>query len=713
MGCAVSCVHRATMSLFGRQSGSTNNTRVVLERKLYLAKESPEPDFDISGCELRQVPSGIYSICKVYRKTRLNLHSNNLQSLEEGGQLSDLHLVQYLNISNNKFQQLPNEIQYLISLTELYIQENHIRCLPDNIYFLQNLQVLDASKNKLESLTPSLGKLKNLSKLILTENTYLSELCPELCFAANISLLELDGEQFTFPPQEIATQGTVAIMKFLCHEMNIDYSPPPPTDLNYSLIHSPTSVQDSFQRNKAISWEEQEAAIIEQENKYHEAAKLQREKFLSKILQEQLELDGEIAKVHEAKETERQRLIKAIQEDEREIECLVKNFIQTDNLRPEVIQQQLAYDQAEHDRLLEITRQNYDYIRKTDVLKAMETLIEEDYFIQYSKKDYNECVNNMKQSMLMQELHSVAKLEDLLKAKDQSRTVLVQQLLEDQDIQKAVVASLIEKVDAKSWSLNQEISLISSHLARLSVIEQEKKKLHVAYNYNDLLAQRMHLVTLLDDVLLQQNKRRAELIHTLKEMEKETDKTTDFWLKNYQKLIDSAPKTLLDVGKNLDPVFANYLLQEGVIHCLPFLVKFLFSDNNITDVTLEKLIECGISLSSDREGIIRAINNYVGVRTKTQYFDANPEEAKPSAPSEAVIEEQNCTGVVSTEQAENSTLESECVVCMDSKCEVVFVPCGHMCCCQPCATQDMTSCPMCRGTIERKIKVMIATAYSV
>ncbi|XP_063545858.1 E3 ubiquitin-protein ligase LRSAM1-like [Cydia strobilella] len=711
MGCSVSCVHRATMSLFGRHPSTSNDDRVILERKLYLARESPEPDYDVSGCKLRQVPPGIYSICKVYRKTHLHLQSNNLQSLEEGGQLSDLHLIQYLNISSNKFVSLPNTIRYLINLTELYIQNNYITYLPESIHFLKNLNILDVSNNRLKSLTPSLGKLKNLRKLSIIENKDLHHLCPELCFATNISLLELDGELFIFPPPDIASRGTTEIMTFLCHQMNTDYTPPLPMEHEFPSVPVIDSVKDSFHTGKTMSWEEQEATIAEQENKFHEAAKQQRERFLSQVLQDRLELDTEIAKIHEAKETERQRLIKAIQEDEKEIECLVKNFIQTDQLRPEVIQQQLAYDIAEHDRLLEITRKNYDNIKKADILTAMENLIKEDYFIQYARKEYDECIHNTKKNMLSHELQSVEKLEDLLKAKDQSRTNLVQQLLEDQDVQKAVVASLVERVDAKSWSLNQEISLISRHLARLSVIEQEKKKLHVACNYNDLLAQRMQLVTLLDDVLHQKNKRRMELIETLKEMENETDKTTDFWLKNYQKLIDFAPKTLLHVGKNLDPMLANYLLQEGVIHCLPFLVKFLFSDNNLTDITSEKLIQCGISQSSDRDGIIRAISYYVATKTNSSFYSC-VSEVEPSAPSKSVIEDQNCTGVVSTTETENATVESECVVCMDSKCEVVFVPCGHMCCCHRCAQcdQEMVCCPMCRGNIERKIKVMVATS---
>lgn len=705
MGCVVSCVDRATMSLFGRQTNDTD-ARAKLERKLYIARESPEPDFDLSECELRHVPSGTYSICKVYRKERLYLHINNLQSLEEGGQLSDLYLIRVINLSSNRFSHLPNDIRYLVNLTELYIQDNQIKILPENIQFMQSLQILDVSNNKLRSLTPAVGKLKDLRKLNISDNKDLNELCPELCLAANLISLELDGEQFIFPPSEIATQDTAQIMKYLCETMNVDYSPPLSSEHDVPTVHIPNMVMDPFPRRNTLTWEEQEAAIMDQENRLHKAAKEQREKFLNKVLQEQLELDNEIAKVHMVKETDRQKLIKAIQDDEKEIECLVKNFIQSDYLKPEIIQQQLAYEQAEHDRLLEITRQNYDNIRKADVLRAMEMLIEEDYTVRHSKKYYEDSLNNMKQNVLLQDLEVSGKLAELLNAKDQSHTVLVEQLLEDQDIQMAIVASLLEKVDARTWSLNQEITLISSHLARLSVIEQEKKKLQIAYNYNELLQQRVQLVNLLDDLFGQQNKRRKQLVETLREMESETNKSSDFWLKNYQKLIDSAPQTLLGITKSLDPALANFLLQEGVIHCLPFLVKFIFSGEPLLNITTEELKSSGVSLSSDREGIIRAINCYVGAKSQNHNFEM-PTSLPSSAPSEELAEEQNYTGVVTTNQSDDN-MEAECVICMDAKSEVVFVPCGHMCCCQLCANKEMECCPMCRSKIERTIKVMIA-----
>ncbi|XP_045760973.1 E3 ubiquitin-protein ligase LRSAM1-like [Maniola jurtina] len=704
MGSTVSVQQRNMMFLFGKNAHNPQEARARLERKLYLARESPEPDFDLSDCCLRRLPSGIFSICKVFRKDNLYLHNNRLQSLEEGGQLSDLLLIKVLNLSCNQFFRLPNSIRYLASLTELYLQHNFLESIPDGIKFLECLQVLDLSNNKLKHLNPGLCNLKCLRQLKISDNKHLTKLCPELCLATNLLSIELNGDNFTFPPSYIATQGTIEIMKYLCSEMNIEYVAPLPSDISPSQV--PNMNHNPFEKQLGITWEEQEAAMIEQENKIHKANLQQREKFLSKIIQEQQDLDSEIAKVQEVREVERQKLMKAIQMEEEEIECLVKNFIQIDRLQPEVVQQQLAYEQAEHDRLLEITRQNYDNVRRADILKAMEELIEKDSSIQMYKKYYKDDLNNIKENMLIQETEGAMKLSELLNAKDESRTTLVQTLLEDQDIQKAIVSSLLEKVDAKSWSLNQEISLISTNLARLSVIEQEKKNMQIAFNYNELLQQRIHLVELLDNLLDQRNIRRKQLIDTLKEVETEGVRSSDFWLKSYQKLLDSAPKSLFNVRK-LDPVFANYLLQEGVIHCLPFLVKYLFSSESLLNITNENLRESGVTLSSDRESILRALQLYV--QSKSQNYNiAEPNSStQPSAPSKS-DQELNCSGVLNINDKESSIVDGECVVCMDAKSEIVFVPCGHMCCCQPCSQNQLENCPMCRMDIERTIKAIVA-----
>jgi len=70
----------------------------------------------VSECALKNVPSGIYSLCKVFRKKILLMYDNKLSSLSGGGALSDLSLLTVLDIHGNEFTTLPSDINHLSSL---------------------------------------------------------------------------------------------------------------------------------------------------------------------------------------------------------------------------------------------------------------------------------------------------------------------------------------------------------------------------------------------------------------------------------------------------------------------------------------------------------------------------------------------------------------------------------------------------------------------
>lgn len=82
-----------------------------LEQKLYVFKETPEPICDLSECRLEKLPgNSFFSIIKVLRKEILILGKNRLKSLDSGGQLIELELLQVLDLSHNRFKTIPVEI---------------------------------------------------------------------------------------------------------------------------------------------------------------------------------------------------------------------------------------------------------------------------------------------------------------------------------------------------------------------------------------------------------------------------------------------------------------------------------------------------------------------------------------------------------------------------------------------------------------------------
>ncbi|CAI5799408.1 E3 ubiquitin-protein ligase LRSAM1 isoform X2 [Podarcis lilfordi] len=44
----------------------------------------------------------------------------------------------------------------------------------------------------------------------------------------------------------------------------------------------------------------------------------------------------------------------------------------------------------------------------------------------------------------------------------------------------------------------------------------------------------------------------------------------------------------------------------------------------------------------------------------------------------------------------------ECVICKEREAQVVFLTCGHACCCQTCS-EALSTCPLCRKDIVQRI----------
>lgn len=56
---------------------------------------------------------------------------------------------------------------------------------------------------------------------------------------------------------------------------------------------------------------------------------------------------------------------------------------------------------------------------------------------------------------------------------------LVAQLEDSEKLQKAAVAALLERGDARSWGLVQQVRLVEAQLAALTVIELDRRKLEL------------------------------------------------------------------------------------------------------------------------------------------------------------------------------------------------------------------------------------------
>lgn len=121
----------------------------------------------------------------------------------------------HLNLASNLLESLPAEISNLQVLIELNIMQNRFKHIPDCVFNLCSLENLLAGGNQIEKIDANglkrLGKLSTLS----LQNNSISQVPPELGLISSLRSLQLEGNIFRIPRQNILQQGTVAVLEYL------------------------------------------------------------------------------------------------------------------------------------------------------------------------------------------------------------------------------------------------------------------------------------------------------------------------------------------------------------------------------------------------------------------------------------------------------------------------------------------------------------------
>uniref|UniRef100_A0A673K5N3 E3 ubiquitin-protein ligase LRSAM1-like n=1 Tax=Sinocyclocheilus rhinocerous TaxID=307959 RepID=A0A673K5N3_9TELE len=196
------------MFLFSKKKKPSEDSIKRLEYQLCLAKEAGADDIlDISACELTEVPSSAFSICKVLQKKVLILHGNGLRSLvPKGCCIGALATLKVLDLHENKLTSLPDDIGQLLSL-QVYL---FLTVIPVSVGRMSSLRTLDISENSIRELPKELASVRTL----------------EVNVGAYLYNLILDAQVMSYPPASVCTAGTEEVQCYLCSEMGLEYCPP-------------------------------------------------------------------------------------------------------------------------------------------------------------------------------------------------------------------------------------------------------------------------------------------------------------------------------------------------------------------------------------------------------------------------------------------------------------------------------------------------------
>ncbi|XP_062845798.1 malignant fibrous histiocytoma-amplified sequence 1 [Trichomycterus rosablanca] len=188
-------------------------------------------DENYSSRKLKSLPKELLQ--KGQNVYKLNLEKNRLKNIPE---ISRLPNLTELNLTRNEFAEFPVAIGELKHLVKLYINQNNIKSIPENIFpSLKKLQFLKMSTNRLDKLPQDIKTCESLTYLNLSNNNLkdlepLVGLCglkelyveknrlkvlPSSLFESQcLEKIKANGNPLRMPPEEVCAGGLKEIQNY-------------------------------------------------------------------------------------------------------------------------------------------------------------------------------------------------------------------------------------------------------------------------------------------------------------------------------------------------------------------------------------------------------------------------------------------------------------------------------------------------------------------
>ncbi|XP_045923199.1 E3 ubiquitin-protein ligase LRSAM1 isoform X1 [Micropterus dolomieu] len=731
------------MPLFFRKRKPSEDSQKRLEYQLCLSKEAGADDIlDLSACELSEVPSSAFSICKVLQKKVLILHNNELRSLiPKGCDISTLSL-KVLDLHENKLTSLPEDIGKLASLQILNVEKNCLKALPDSIGDLRLLQTLNLKGNCLSELPSSFGSLSSLRTLDLSDNNIV-QLPKALAYIRTLESFTLDAAMMSYPPVSVCTEGTESIQRFLCTELGEEYCPPsqyllPVLENNCGKKSSDCldGLEEAWQ-NKFSDYEkrkeqkQQEKLAferhLEERQKEHTQLVLMnnshKENMLNSVRQEQERLEQGVSQQQRAQEAERLLVLEKVRQAEDSISSRISNMLMDKNRQKKSAEflQTMEENRIHMEHLAAITQEEASSLRKRDVAAAMQKMLSDSCAMSLLQ----EASDFRRQNLVSEACRSMEnldkKFDKMLSLQVLDKSKAIAHILQEEEMQKAAFQALQLQKDAVHGYIRNQIKLIEGELMQLTKLEIKRRSLDAENLQEVLVEQRTALSDLLQQLLKQRDQREKELRQLLAEIElKSESNQQNYWMIQYQRLLDAKPLSLRMQEAGVEKELVNLLCKLSAQHYLPILAHHRVTTEALYHMNSADLKKLGIN----EIGIQKALLNWA----REHHLEAGAckavqqdEEAEvvPTAPSlspppsfphtSAVqIPSPPLTPGTPVTPSAPSPVEgpgsSECVVCMETGSQVIFLPCGHVCCCQVCS-DALQNCPLCRSNISQHIRL--------
>ncbi|XP_006768604.1 PREDICTED: E3 ubiquitin-protein ligase LRSAM1 isoform X2 [Myotis davidii] len=696
------------MPLFFRKRKPSEEARKRLEYQMCLAKEAGADDIlDISKCELSEIPFGAFATCKVLQKKVLIVHTNHLTSLlPKSCSLLSLITIKVLDLHDNQLTALPEDIGQLTALQVLNLERNQLTHLPRSIGNLTQLQTLNVKDNKLKELPDTLGELRSLRTLDIRDNE-IQRLPQMLAHVRTLETLSLDAASMVFPPPEVCGAGTETIQQFLCKESGLDYYPPSQyllpvleQDGAQNSQDSPDGPADRFSKEE-VEWQNRfsdyekrkEQKMLEKleferrlELGQREHAQLlqqshsQKDEILQSVREEQSRLDQGLSEHRRYLDAERQRLQEQLKQTEQNISNRIQKLLQNNQRQKKSseILKSLENERIRMEQLMSITQEETESLRRREIASAMQQMLTESCKNRFLQMTYE----SQRQNLVQQACSSMAEMDErfqqILSWQQMDQNKAISQILQESAMQKAAFEALQVKKDLMHRQIrNQEM----------------------------ISEQRWALSSLLQQLLKEKTQREEELRAILTELEAKSEtKQENYWLIQYQRLLNQKPLSLKLQEEGMERPLAALLVELSAEHYLPIFAHHRISLDMLSRMSPGDLAKVGVSEAGLQHEILRRARELLdAARIPPELLKPPPDEVlgalEPTAPEELPEPARP-----SAPPAELEVQTSECVVCLEREAQMIFLNCGHVCCCPQCC-QPLRTCPLCRQEIAQRLRI--------
>lgn len=733
------------MPLFFKKRKPSEDSIKRLEYQMCRSKEAGADDIlDISSCELSEIPSSAFSICKVLQKKVLILHNNEIRSLvPKGCEITNLATLKVLDLHENKLTSLPDDIGKLVSLQILNLEKNHLKVLPDSIGELRLLQTLDLKGNRLSELPSSVGALSSLRTLDLSDN-YITQLPKTVALIRTLESFTLDAAKMTFPPDSVCLEGTEPIQRFLCSELGEEYCPPsqyllpvlendsskPNTDCLDGLEEAWQNKFSEYEKRKEQKQQEKlafERHLVEKQREHTQLLLMNnshKENILNSVRQEQERLEEGRSQQQRALEAERLLVLEKVRQAEDSITSRIDSMLMDNSrqIKNAEFLQAMEEDRIRMEQLTAITHEEANSLRKREVAAAMQKMLSDNCAMSLLQK-----ASDFRRQSLVSEAHRSLenmdrKFDKMLSLQVLDKSKAIAQILQEEEMQKAAFQALQLQKDSVHGYIRNQIMLIEGELMQLTKLEIKKRTLDAENLQEVLVMQRTALSDLLQQLLKQRDQREQELRQVLAELEQKSASTQqNYWMIQYQRLLDAKPLSLRMQEAGVEKELVNLLCKLSAQHYLPVLAHHRITTEALLHMTSADLKKLGINEVGIQKALLKW-SQEANIQGACKVVESEEDEAGPSAPSApsppSPLVLPNASPIhfpsppltpgtpvtPSAPSPVDGPGSSECVVCFETGSQVIFLPCGHVCCCQVCS-EALQNCPLCRGTISQRIRL--------